>query len=69
MGEGGTYLWVLNPGRTPKPVTVTVDAGRVGSFRTGREVWQTGTPPVEVAGNQVRLTVQDRNAAVIRLET
>jgi len=68
-GEGGTYLWVVNPGRTAKAVTVTVDAGRAGSFRRGREVWQIGMPAVEIAGTQVRLTVQDRNAAVIRLET
>jgi len=68
-GEGGTYLWVVNPGRAAKPVTVTLDPTRAGSFRRGQEMWQTGTPAVQITGAQVRLTVQDRNAAVIKLES
>lgn len=66
-GDGGTYLWVVNPGREPRTVTVTLDPSRAGTFTGGQEMWQLATPAVTVSKNQVRLTVQDRNAAVIRL--
>jgi beta-galactosidase len=64
-GDGGNYLWVINPGRTPRAVTITLKS----PFTKGQEIWQTGTPAVKVTGNQVSLTVQDRNCAVVRLET
>jgi len=67
-GPGGNYLWVINPGRSPKTITVTLDSSRAGSFSTARELWQKDTPPVKIAGNQLQLTVQDRNAAVIKFE-
>jgi beta-galactosidase len=65
-GAGGAYLWVVNPGRTPKAVTVTVEPGR-GTYRSGSELWQKGTPGIQIEANQIRVTVQDRNAAVVRL--
>jgi len=68
-GDGGSYLWAVNPGRAPRSATVTLDPGRAGAFRKATELWQSGTPVITVTGNAVRLTVQDRNAAVIRLES
>lgn len=67
-GAGGSYLWVVNPSRTPRTIAVTLDAVRAGSFSRGQDLWQTGTPAVKLAGNVVQLTVQDRNVAVVRLE-
>ena len=66
-GDGGSYLWVVNPGRAERAVTVTLDPARAGTFGRAQELWQKGTPAVKIAGNQIQLTVQDRNAAVIRL--
>jgi beta-galactosidase len=62
-GDGGTYLWIVNPTRTPR----TVKIGLPSTFQTATELWQRSSPPV-VAGNTVTATVEDRNAAVIRLE-
>lgn len=66
-GDGGSYLWVVNPGRAERAVTVTLDPARAGTFGRAQELWQKGTPTVKIAGNQIQLTVQDRNAAVVRL--
>lgn len=63
-GEGGTYLWVVNPARASKEVTVTLESG---PFRKAQELWQSGGA-IRVTGNQVQCTVEDRNCAVIRLE-
>ncbi len=67
-GPGGSYLWVVNPGRTPRTLSVSLDATRTGVFNRGQDLWQTGTPAVKISGNQIQLTVEDRNVAVIRLE-
>lgn len=63
-GDGGNYLWVVNPTRTLRSVTVTLP----GRFRSARELWQTGIPVPTLAGNVVQLTVQDRNVAVLLIE-
>ena len=66
-GAGGNYLWVVNPGRAPRTLTITLDPARSGPFSAARELWQKGTPAVQVKGSQISLTVQDRNVAVLRL--
>lgn len=66
-GPGGTYLWVVNPTRTPKTVKVTLPA----SFQKATELWQEQASlpdAAAVSGNVVTTSVSDRNAAVIRLE-
>lgn len=62
-GAGGTFLWVVNPTRTPKTVKVTLPA----AFQRSADLWQESNQPA-VAGNVVTTMVGDRNAAVIRLE-
>ena len=62
-GPGGTYLWVVNPTRTARAVKISLAA----SFQRAVDLWQESNRPT-VSGNTVAVTVEDRNAAVIRLE-
>lgn len=62
-GPGGTYVWVVNPTRTPKTVKITLPS----VFQKATELWQESAQPT-LAGNALTTTVEDRNAAVIRLE-
>jgi beta-galactosidase len=62
-GAGGTYLWVVNPTRTARTVKVSLPA----AFQRAMELWQESSRPA-VSGNIAAVTVEDRNAAVIRLE-
>jgi beta-galactosidase len=63
-GSGGTYLWVVNPTRTVKTATISVPQ----TFRGAVELWQESSHP-SVSGGKLTTTVEDRNAAVIRLES
>ena len=67
QGSGGTVLWVVNPTREPRTVTVTLDA-RAGKYAAAQELWQTGVDAPAVSGSQVKVTVSDRNVAVVRLQ-
>jgi beta-galactosidase len=62
-GAGGTYLWVVNPTRMPKTVKVTVPS----PYQRVADLWQESSHP-SVAGNTVSVGVEDRNAAVLRLD-
>jgi beta-galactosidase len=62
-GAGGTYLWVVNPTRTALTVKITLPA----RFQQAVELWQESGQPV-VSGNTLTTSVEDRNAAVIRLQ-
>ncbi len=62
-GEGGTYLWVVNPTRSDKTVSVTLERGR---WRAARRLWGEGLATVK--GNAVEVRVQERDAAVLLLE-
>jgi beta-galactosidase len=62
-GAGGTYLWVINPTRTAKTVKISLPS----AFQKATELWQeSGKPTIE--GNTLTTAVEDRDAAVIRLE-
>lgn len=61
-GEGGAYLWVVNPTRASKTVKISLPS----TFQTATELWQGPNQPT-LAGDTVTVTVDDRNAAVIRL--
>ncbi len=65
-GAGGTYLWVVNPTRTPRTVTVTLDE-RWGPFSRARDLWQTKATS-KAAGRNLEVTIEDRSVAVLRLE-
>jgi beta-galactosidase len=62
-GPGGTYLWVVNPTRTARAVEISLPA----AFQRAVDLWRESSHPT-VSGNTVDVTVEDRNAAVIRLE-
>ena len=64
-GAGGTYLWVVNPTRAPREVTITLSE-KNGPFRAAENLWQRGAP--KVSGRVIRVAVEDRNVAVIRLD-
>ena len=62
-GDGGTYVWAVNPTRTARAVKISLPA----QFQRAVELWQDSSQPT-VAGNVLSATVEDRSAAVIRLE-
>lgn len=64
-GAGGKYLWALNPTRSTREVTIRLSP-RDSGFHTAEDLW--GGKPVTVDGNRVRVTVDDRDAAVIQLQ-
>ncbi len=64
-GSGGKYLWVVNPTRTAREVTIQITSGNVG-LKASKDQW--GGKPVTLDGNKVRITVGDRDAAVISLQ-
>ncbi len=63
-GAGGAYVWIVNPTRTQRSVKISLPS----AFRTATELWQEGATPATVSGATLTTTVEDRNAAVIRLE-
>jgi len=62
-GAGGAYIWVVNPTRTPRTVKIALPA----TFQRAAELWQESSHPT-VSGNTLTTTVEDRNAAVIKLQ-
>ena len=66
-GPAGDYLWVVNPGREPRRVSITLDGARIAPVKSGMDVWQSGMPAVKANGLTVDVTVADRNVAVLQL--
>ena len=64
-GDGGVNLWVLNPTRESRSVTLTISE-KYGPFTKAMDVWQ--KRPMQVNGRAIEVSVEDRNGAVIRLE-
>jgi beta-galactosidase len=62
-GPGGTYLWVVNPSRQTRTVQIVLPS----PCRHATELWQASDRPV-LTGRSVTATVEERNAAVIRLD-
>ncbi len=62
-GAGSDFLWVVNPARAARTVTVTL---RKGPWRAARPLW--GEGPVTVTGHSLQMTVPERDALVLRLE-
>ena len=60
-GAGGVYLWVLNPAREKKTVTVRLDS----DFHSAEDVW--AGQSVAVASRQVTVTIPPRDGAVVAL--
>jgi beta-galactosidase len=61
-GTGGTVLYVINPTREERSVTVELQE----AIRSARDVWQ--STAVRIDGRRLTLSVGDRNVAVLRLD-
>ncbi|MGH9658675.1 MAG: hypothetical protein ACRD96_09035, partial [Bryobacteraceae bacterium] len=64
-GDGGVHLWVANPTREARTVTIALDA-KLGAFTRATDVWQKQAQ--KARGREIEVAVEDRNVAVIRLE-
>ena len=64
-GPGGRYLWVINPERTPREVTIRLNSSEV-EINAAKDLW--GGKTVILNGNGIRVMVDDRDAAVIHLQ-
>ena len=64
-GPGGKYLWVVNPTRTSREVTIRLTASDAG-LGAGKDLWNGKTATLN--GNAVKVTVGDRDVAVIPLQ-
>jgi beta-galactosidase len=64
-GSGGTYLYLVNPGRQARELQVNMSAA-YGPFSAADDVW--GGAKVTVQGRSVTADVGDRDAAVVRLK-
>jgi beta-galactosidase len=60
-GAGGSDLWVVNPAREARDVTVTLPR----AVENGQDLW--GGAPVIVHGKELQVRVGARDAAVIGL--
>src|SRR5664280_2844506 len=61
-GPGGKYLWVVNPTRTSREVTILL-TDRDKILHAGKDLW--GGKEATLKDNSVRVSVDDRDAAVI----
>jgi beta-galactosidase len=64
QGAGGTNLWVTNPTRSARSMSISLNSG-LGQFSAGEDKW--GKLEVKVSGQQVTVHVPARDAAVIAL--
>jgi beta-galactosidase len=62
-GPGGTILWLVNSTRQERPVSVTVEGG---PWHAAKDLW--AGMDAQVSGQSVRITIPERDAAVLRLE-
>jgi beta-galactosidase len=67
-GSGGDFLWVVNPGRETRTVSVTLDSARMQPVKSALDLWQTGMPPVKATGLRLDVSVGDRNVAIVKLQ-
>jgi beta-galactosidase len=62
-GPGGTFLWVVNPSREDKSVSIALTGG---AWRSANDVWAGRN--AQLKGESIRITIPNRDAAVLRLE-
>ena len=63
QGPGGTYLWVTNQMRSNR--TVNIGLAPADNYKSGKDIW--GNQTVVMEGQQLKVTVGARDAAVIAL--
>ena len=64
QGPGQTVLWVTNPTRIAKKVTVTLAAG-TDAFKSAEDLW--GSAAIALSGQQCTMSVPARDAVVAML--
>ena len=64
-GPGGRYLWIINPTRSSREAVITIHSG-AEQMHEAVDLW--GGRPVMLSGNQIRVFVDERDAAVILLK-
>lgn len=64
-GAGGKYLWVLNPTRSSREVTISLGQG-TKKLRVGKDIWTGNQPTFD--GNVIKVSVGDRDSAIIPLQ-
>lgn len=64
-GAGGKYLWVVNATRTSREITIRLTDKEAVS-RVGKDLWN--GKPVSLSDRAVKVTVDDRDVAVIPLQ-
>jgi len=62
-GPGGTIVWVVNPTREAKSISIALPGG---AWRSAKDLW--AGIDAQVDGENIRLTIPERDAAVLRLE-
>jgi len=63
-GAGGAYLWVTNPTRESRTVTVKIALSK-GNYSAGEDIW--GNQKVALDSRGITVSVPERDAAVIAL--
>lgn len=63
-GPGGRYLWVINPTRTSRMVTIGLPESNK-EINECIDLWS--EKPVAIEGNQIRVRIDERDASVIHL--
>jgi beta-galactosidase len=67
QGAGGRYLWIVNPTRQAKSVSVDLSSDPDGGVSTtAKDLWE-GVESA-VSGKSIQLTIPDRDGVVLRLE-
>jgi beta-galactosidase len=66
-GEGGTYLWVVNPTWETLDVELTL-SNAWGPFYNSNSQLLWGQSPLEVDGRKIEVVVRGRDATVIRVQ-
>jgi len=64
-GTGGKYLWVVNPTRTSREVTIRLTPMDAG-LQVSNDLWN--GKPAKLNDNTIKVTVGDRDVAVIPLQ-
>ena len=62
-GEGGSYVWIVNPTKHSRDVQISLPS----DYTRAVELWQESSNPT-LDGNKLSTTVEDQNVAVIRVE-
>lgn len=66
-GDGGRYLWLLNPTRRAQSCTVSL-AEHIGGFSKSRVLWG-GAEPIQSGDRSLEIQVSARDALIVTLDS